>query len=201
MQSSIKGKNWNIRNLKKEWAIQLYWLIHCTFFSLRWSDGNFKITAMKAVTLQKGKNTILIVFMGPKWNIISVFQQIIKKTQLLIWKSFIFKKSLFKKLVSKKSLFKNQVINCLITKSSPNNSKKTFKNAKKRTEIKGFAKVFLLKKPLFLVLINAVNFPISLPWIFTAKIFFTAMNSLLVSQCNQEVLIDFLGHNYSAQVA
>ena len=108
----------------------------------------------------------------------------IKTTQLLIWKYFIFKKPLYKKFLSKKFLFKNQVINCLITKSSPNNSKKTFKNAKKTTEIKGFAKVFLLKKPLFLVLINAVNFPISLRWIFTAKIFFTAMNSLLVSQCS-----------------
>ena len=110
----------------------------------------------------------------------------IKTTQLLIWKYFIFKKPLYKKFLSKKFLFKNQVINCLITKSSPNNSKKTFKNAKKTTEIKGFAKVFLLKKPLFLVLINAVNFLISLRWIFTAKIFFTAMNSLLVSQCNLE---------------
>ena len=121
--------------------------------------------------------------MGSNCNIFSVFQQMIKTTQLLIWKYFIFKKPLYKKFLSKKFLFKNQVINCLITKSSPNNSKKTFKNAKKTTEIKGFAKVFLLKKPLFLVLINAVNFPISLRWIFTAKIFFTAMNSLRVSQC------------------
>ena len=40
--------------------------------------------------------------------------------------------------------------------------KKTFKNATKTTEIKGFAIVFLLKKPLVLVLINAVNSPISL---------------------------------------
>ena len=141
--------------------------------SLRWKQWIYKTE----------KITILIVFMGTNWNIFSVFQQIIKTTQLLIWKSFIFKKSLFKKFISKKSLFKNQVINCLITKSSPYNSKKTFKNAKKTTEIKGFAKVFLLKKPLFLVLINAVNFLISLRWIFTAKIFFTAMNSLLVSQC------------------
>ena len=97
------------------------------------------------------------------------------------------KKSLFKRFISKNSLFKNQVINCLITKSSPNDSKKTFTNAKKTTVIKGFAKVFLLKKPLFIVLINAVNFPISLRWIFTAKIFFTAMNSLLVSQCTDNV--------------
>ena len=39
--------------------LRLYWLIHCTFFSLRWSDGNFKITAitaMKAVNLQNRKN-------------------------------------------------------------------------------------------------------------------------------------------------
>ena len=143
--------------------------------SLQWMQWIYKME----------KITILIVFMGTNWNIFSVFQQIIKTTQLLIWKSFIFKKSLFKKFISKKSLFKNQVINCLITKSSPYNSKKTFKNAKKTTEIKGFAKVFLLKKPLFLVLINAVNFLISLRWIFTAKIFFTAMNSLLVSQCSE----------------
>ena len=32
-----------------------------------------------------------------------------------------------------------------------------------------------------------MNFPISLRWIFTAKIFFTAMNSLLVSQCSRKV--------------
>ena len=144
--------------------------------SLQWKQWIYKTE----------KITILIVFMGSNCNIFSVFQQMIKTTQLLIWKYFIFKKPLYKKFLSKKFLFKNQVINCLITKSSPYNSKKTFKNAKKTTEIKGFAKVFLLKKPLFLVLINAVNFLISLRWIFTAKIFFTAMNSLLVSQCRPE---------------
>ena len=141
--------------------------------SLQWKQWIYKTE----------KITILIVFMGSNCNIFSVFQQMIKTTQLLIWKYFIFKKPLYKKFLSKKFLFKNQVINCLITNSSPNNSKKTFKNAKITTEIKDFAKVFLLKKPLFIVLINAVNFPISLRWIFTAKIFFTAMNSLLVSQC------------------
>ena len=130
--------------------------------------------------------------MGTNWNIFSVFKQIIKTTQLLIWKSFIFKKSLFKKFISKKSLFKDRVINCLITKSSLNNSKKTFKNTKKSTESKGFAKVFLLKKIFFILHINAVNFPISLQWIFTAKIFFTAMNSLLVSQCNTYHLYIYL---------
>ena len=61
---------------------------------------------------------------------------------------------------------------------------------KKKPETKSFAKGFLLKKPLFLVLINAVNFPISLRWIFTAKIFFTAMNSLLVSQCSLDSFIN-----------
>ena len=106
--------------------------------SLRWKQWIYKTE----------KITILIVFMGTNWNIFSVFQQIIKTTQLLICKSFIFKKSLFKKFISKKSLFKNQVINCLITNSSPNNSKKHSK-VKKITEIKGFANVFLLKKTSF----------------------------------------------------
>ena len=37
-----------------------------------------------------------------------------------------------------------------------------------------------------------MNFPISLRWIFTAKIFFTAMNSLLVSQCITDSVFYFI---------
>ena len=37
-------------------SLQLYWLIHCTFFSLRWSNGNFEIIAMNAMNLRWKKD-------------------------------------------------------------------------------------------------------------------------------------------------
>ena len=114
----------------------LYWLIHCTFFSLRWSDGNFEIIAMNAMNLRWKKKDF---FQVENWLKIEILKKITKK-------GFFFLKSRF---FLDQKLWKNP------------------KNSKNQAKID-----------------NAMNFSSSLRWIFIAKIFFTAMNSLLVSQCS-----------------
>ena len=46
----------------------LYWLIHCTFFSLRWSKGNFEIIAMNAMNLRWIKKSFLSGKFAKNWN-------------------------------------------------------------------------------------------------------------------------------------
>ena len=45
---------------KPEQGPELYWLNHCTFHSLQWSDGNFKIIAMKAMNAMKLQKKIFL---------------------------------------------------------------------------------------------------------------------------------------------
>ena len=39
--------------MSSSYVFWIYWLNHCTFHSLQWSDGNFKIIAMKAMNAMK----------------------------------------------------------------------------------------------------------------------------------------------------
>ena len=55
--------------------IRLYWLIHCTFFSLRWSNGNYEIIAMNAMNLQWKKRLFSCGKFAKNWN----FKEITKK--------------------------------------------------------------------------------------------------------------------------